>query len=323
MLSSFKRLCFIFGCSVIVATIGFAPPAIEEARASTTITTDFHSGIWTDSYGDTSRRSEYSRAPFTIDEGAFSYVFSAGYDDATVGPRLGSINAGSYTYHDFDHASLAAFRNLTTVTNEAVIALMTTFNDKKVTNINFSYLSTTNGTLDIHLIQSLNEGADWSLVASASTVGKTSITFSETLMGHKLRFGILATNTKSSYQAINNPQIQFTYDDMSDAEIVMEFSSDVLAYSPCVSDELGLLFADEQVASELSTRHNQFNNVQKIIFTGTEAYYRLALIIDKYALPISMEASGVHYSGDNYFAVILLLSSLALIGIGYGIKKRE
>ena len=96
-----------------------------------------------------------------------------------------------------------------------------------------------------------------------------------------------------------------------------------MSYSPCGSDEFELIIADEQIASDLSSRHDQLTAAQKTLLFGTEAYYRLAFILGKYNLSISMEAAGDRPDFDDHVSIFMLLSSLTLIGIGYGIKKRE
>jgi len=285
MLPSRKRIIVMSSCLGVVALVGFSHMPMGETEATSgNYTTDFDNAVWRDAAGSDANRADYAKAPFTIEESSASFIFSAGYDDPTIGPRLGSINTASYDYHDFDHQTLAPFRPLTATEKEAVIALKTPLIDKKMTSLTFDYTATPSGTITIYYIYSGDDGNTWKIMATDSTYGKTTMTFSQTLDGHHLQFGILAANTKASPQSITQPRLQYAYEDLTDTEVAASFNALVLGYSPCTSDELGLTATTDAIAASLRFQYLELNGAQKTAFDALPGKARLDFILAKHGL---------------------------------------
>ncbi len=324
MFATFKRTSLLAVSLTFVMFVGFYEFNVAEdvMAASGTYTSDFDNALWKDANGSYDNRTDYSKAPFLIEETSQSFIFSSGYDDATNGPRLGSQNLATYAYHDFDHPALLPFRSLTTNTNEAVIVLATALVNQRITSFTFEYLLTSGGAQTIHYIQSLDDGNTWSLVGSGSTTGVLSLTFTQPIASVHVRLGILATYTAASYRYISNPRISYSYEDLGTGEASLLLAALVEDYTPCASDGDGLIVTTAAIAESLRQQYLDLAPAEQTSFDQSEAKSRFDFILSKHGLTTTQGIINLQVVDINH-AAAWWLPITAVIGIMvYGTKRK-
>lgn len=303
-------------------------PSLLLVQAETgTYATDLANATWRDSQGLNVDRTDYTKAPFYIEDNGHTLLFSAGcYPDSTV-PRLGSHNAASYAYHDFDHASLVQFRGLTNNKNAAVIVLTTPLLGAAVTSLTFSWSSTSGGAQDVNYLYSYDGGHHWNIAETGTTESKTSIQFNETVVGNHVQVGVLLTYSAVAYRYINNPNLsidQRTLTNQERAEALMDL---VASYTPCLTDDQGLLLADENVANNLKNQYDALPLEAQTIFDAgmidaiTSHRERLRFILGYHQIELMTNHAVFQKSLDAYEYVFILI---AMVGVlGYAASKRK
>jgi hypothetical protein len=328
MFSHYKQHLALVVLSSLTFSFGNhqADTLFVEAETNT-YTTSFNDFPWKDVNGSYSTRADYTKAPFIVEEETHSFLFSAGYDDATGGPRLGSQNSTAYQYHDFDQASLWPFRNLTSNPSEAVIAMTTSLVGHKVTNVSFSWNATYNGPQDVHLIYSLDDGSNWHIATSGATTSGSPLVFSNVISGNHLRIGILTGYKQLAYRYLENPTISFLFEPMTDNESASSLMELVATYTPCETDTLGLLLSSDAIATSLADQYNSLSENARAILNGglmeddTPYRQRLDLILEAHGQTISVNPDSINEI-TNYSSIVFM----AILSTGiivYGTTKRK
>jgi len=295
-------------------------------------TTNLVNGIWTDADGNLGNSGSYSKAPFIIDEGEHRFLLSAGFMYNGTTPRIGSHNADAALYHDFDHPTLAPFRNLANGRN-AVLVLNDSLSSAKITNMSFSTTQAANAHQYIDMIYSLNDGLSWQLasVNSGYTRDGLTIDFSHTVSGNRLRVGIMTRYDHATYpyRYLVNPNLSFTYLGLSPVEEASALASLVEAYTPCDSDIDGLTLVTQDIANNLKDQYQSLSVEAKTIFDGSEISLgnlhldRLNFILHKHAIALNYDVSSIQETQTHSSYQYVFLPVIILGIIGYVITKRK
>ncbi|MFA5235435.1 MAG: hypothetical protein WC399_01075 [Bacilli bacterium] len=314
--------------AVLTMSFSRSPDLVAQAETGSYIS-NISSAPWRDRFGSYDNRTDYSKAPFHIEDGEHTILLSAGCHPADTVPRLGSHNPASYAYHDLDDAALASFRSLTGNKNAAVMVLETPLLNAAVTGMTFSWSATTGGTQDVHYIHSYDGGAHWHIDASGTTQDQTTIEFTDPLLGNHVQVGVLLTYATPSYRYVTNPGLSIQFRSLTAQEQATALMDLVAAYSPCETDNQGLLLADGEVAANFHDQYQSLSSEAKVLFDSgmidetTSHRERLDFIVDYHQLePLAQNAQfEKHKNIDEYALIIIWLGGV--LGYAAGKRKRE
>ncbi len=310
--------------------LSFSLPSSMTVMAETsTYTTDIALAPWRDRTGSYDQRTDYAKAPFYIEDGDNTILFSAGCHPTDASPRIGSHNAASYTYHDFDHEALASFRSLTTNQNAAVMVLDTPLMSAAVTAMTFSWAGTTGGAQDVHYIYSYDGGVHWHIADSDTTQSQTSIQFTNPLKGNHAQVGVLLTYGTISYRYLTNPQLSIEYRSLTPTEQADALMALVAAYSPCLTDDQDLLHADAAVAAsfmdqyDLLTIEAQAYFNQGMIDATTSHRERLDFILSHHQLELMALHAESAVTAPAHESLLVLMAIVGVLGYAAGKRKKQ
>jgi hypothetical protein len=241
-----KYLNIILILSTFLAMIVSSSRLLVNATTQTIQTTFLTSATWFDASGTEVVGNTTTGSPYTILTQAKRYVFSVGSNDTGSNRVLfGATSKGvADTYANFNHASLASFRSLSSNHSfEGVIAQKETEYYLEVTKLTLQWGSgSTPDGYNAKMIYSLDEGLSWLTLGSTITLtpgsSSGSYTFNQVVQGSYLRVGLLLTNnvnTNAIY--IQNPEMAIEYRQLTDQEQAEQFASEIEPYSPCASTE--------------------------------------------------------------------------------------
>ncbi len=305
------------------------PSPVTVAAETNTYTTDIALAPWRDRTGSYDQRADYAKAPFYIEDGDHIVLLSAGCHPTDSSPRIGSHNAASYAYHDFDDVALASFRSLTANRNAAVMVLDTPLISVAVTAMTFSWTGTTGGAQDVHYIYSYDDGVHWHIADSSTTQSQTSIQFTNLLKGNHAQVGVMLTYGTISYRYLTNPQLSIAYRNLTPTEQADALMALVTAYSPCLTDDQDLLHADAAVAAsfmdqyELLAPEAQAHFNQGMIDATTSHRERLDFILSYHQRePLALHAESA-VTGPAHESLLALMAIVGVLGYAAGKRKGQ
>ncbi len=295
MLTPTHRPLFYVSVISLVFAVGFnaTTPINSVIASSNTLITAFDSNAWTGVDGTINAQSDYTKAPFKIQDGDFEFLYSAGVMQNSEKPVLGSLNSDMVVKHNFNDATLTSFRQLKNNMN-TIIVLNTPLLKTRVTSLTFSYDSKY-GYQEIYFIYSHDDGVSWQLDATSvrNTDQGTTHTFTSPIAGLRLKVGILTHYVTIGYRYIRNPKLSIAYESIAEVEESQLLETLVSEYSPCATDTLGLKITNVESALSLLRQYQSLSSSAKTTFDqavmsdGTRHRSRLEFIVSNHQLVTS------------------------------------
>jgi hypothetical protein len=289
-----------FGLLSVIYTglmVGSQP---NQVNASLTYQTDFSSGNWLNNLNNTSPLST-TRSPFKVTTNGHTFIISYGSLDAGVAYSGSKNNASPDAYFEFNPFNspsriiLDPFESLGNHTYQKVIAMATSFYYVEIEQISLSWTNSGNHDFEVKPIYSINEGVSWQDISTISTVTFTtgipdSISTTTSLAYNQIRLGYyFGTNTLvSSNYYIGNPTVSVTYQGFTDSDAANALNNEVSQYTPCTSDDRGLILLTSAKRTELINKYNALSNEAKTIFASlpVDVYYTYTAL-DRYLFLMS------------------------------------
>jgi hypothetical protein len=309
--------------------LSFSLPSSMTVMAETsTYTTDIALAPWRDRTGSYDQRTDYAKAPFYIEDGDNTILFSAGCHPTDASPRIGSHNAASYTYHDFDHEALASFRSLTTNQHAAVMVLDTPLMSAAVTAMTFSWAGTTGGAQDVHYIYSYDGGVHWHIADSDTTQVRPR--FNSRIPQGQSRPSRRLVDIRHHFLSLfdESPVVdRIPQPDTNGASRCLDGVG--AAYSPCLTDDQDLLHADAAVAAsfmdqyDLLTIEAQAYFNQGMIDATTSHRERLDFILSHHQLELMALHAESAVTAPAHESLLVLMAIVGVLGYAAGKRKKQ
>jgi hypothetical protein len=263
----FIRLTVNFGMSPVGANL-------------LTYQTDFRQGTWTNRTGGTTTSTTGS--PFTVNSNSRDFLLSYGTRDGSNNAYFGSLNnnnANSYFRLNNDHliaearTLLAPFDPLGNDPHEMVVASKTSFYFVSLTSMTLAWESIAAQAFTAKAIYSVNEGVSWQVFGESLTLSSTSPTswetnFDTSYTGIQLGYYFSVSNLSSATFHVKNPVITIAYTSLSDEVAANAFKDEVVMYTPCVTDDQGLILLTTKKKTEFINKYNALNANAKSLFAG-------------------------------------------------------
>jgi len=261
--------------ALVVFLTQFDNTSVFQAEALT-LTADFATGTWINKNGQANQFTDVANSPYQVNTNDIEYIISTGFYDAGTNQAVfGALNNVSVsTHYNLGKASLLAAVN--TLTDEALEASIFMNQDLVNVAIESMTISWTDKSNDIYsffyFIYSLDGGLTWQVDDNSKKTnfndGALTAVFNvNAIQGNRMRVGFLttkSTNTLGLY--LTNPTISLNYRTLTDSESMTMLKNEVLLYTPCESDEDGLILMTNDKKFDFITKYNQLSSSTKTLF---------------------------------------------------------
>lgn len=287
------KIRIVFSLSILLGTgvvlSQFQGVSLFNAQALT-LSADFAAGTWINKNGQTNQFSDVANSPYRVTTNGIEYIISTGfYESGTSSAIFGAKTALAVSnhYNLSKDSSLAAVNPLTNETFEASIFMNEDLWNVEIASMTVSWTDKSSDIYGLfYFIYSLDGGLSWQADEDTKKTnfndGALSAEFDvEAFQGNRMRVGFLTTksaNTLGLY--LTNPTISLNYRTLTDLESMTLLKNEVLLYTPCESDEDGLILITENKKNDLTVKYNQLSSPAKTLFqnesigNGLTAYDR-------------------------------------------------
>ena len=256
----------------------FVEPSSFTAQALT-LNANLATGTWVNKNETTTNLNDPAFSPFVITSNGMDYLLTVGsFDASTSTAYYGTLNALSTSNH-YNLSKSSSLSALDALTNHAFEGALVLHEDLWNVSIQSLTMDWSNKSNDIYntlaFVYSYDGGLTWSL---DNATKKTSFndsaltaTFSPTgIQGNRVRVGVLSGKDSNTFGlSFTNPELTINYTTLSSEDSSNALKDEVILYTPCVTDNEGLILITETKRDDLILKYNNLSSGAKTLFQST------------------------------------------------------